>query len=272
MNSIHRSIFLSAVERYGSIFLFVFSTAILSRLLTPKEFGVCAVVGALTSVAAASLQEFGGANYLIQKQALSERDIRTAFTIVLCLSALLGAVVFGLRDVFARLFSEDGLRIGVAVSALNFFLSPFSMTISALLRREMSFGVLARCNLGGNLVTAVASVTLAALGYSFMAPILGAIAGKAVSLTLLIASRRDFRIFYPLFDGYRDVIRFGAYSSSVVVINVFYNFAPQLIIGRLLGFTAVGLFNRATNVTQLFDTLIVQALSLSHNARHLGSQ
>ena len=208
MNSIHRSIFFSALERYGSVFFFVVSTAILSRLLTPQEFGIYAVVGALTAVAAASFQEFGGANYLIQKPSLSERDIRTAFTITLCLSALFAAAVFELRDVAAWFFSEDGLKIGIAVSALNFLLSPFSMTISALLRRDMSFGALARCNLAGNFVTAVASIALAALDYSFMAPILGTIAGNAAVVVLLIASRRDLRIFYPSFAGYRDVIAF----------------------------------------------------------------
>ena len=261
MNSIHRSIFFSAVERYGSVFFFVFSTAVLSRLLTPEEFGIYAVVGALTTIAATSFQEFGGANYLIQKPTLSERDIRTAFTIILCLSGLLAAAVFELRDVFAWFFSEDGLKIGIAVSALNFLLSPFSMTISALLRREMSFGALARCNLGGNFVTAVASVAFAALGYSFMAPILATIAGKAVLVVLLIASRRDLRIFYPSFAGYRDVMHFGVYSSSVAIINVFYNFTPQIILGRILDFNAVGLYSRAINVTQVFDKFVLQVLS-----------
>ena len=260
MNSIHRSIFFSAIERYGSVFFFVVSTAILSRLLTPQEFGIYAVVGALTTVAAASFQEFGGANYLIQKPSLSERDIRTAFTVTLCVSALLAAAVFELRDVAAWFFSEDGLKIGIAVSAMNFLLSPFSMTISALLRRDMSFGALARCNLGGNFVTAVASITLAELDYSFMAPILGTIAGNAALVVLLIASRRDLRIFYPSFAGYRDVMHFGAYSSSVVVINVLYNFTPQLILGRILDFTAVGLYSRAINVTQVFDKLVIHVL------------
>jgi O-antigen/teichoic acid export membrane protein len=133
MNLLHRSIFFSALERYGSVFFLVISTAILSRLLTPQEFGIYAIVGGLTAVAAASFQEFGGANYPIQKSSLSERDIRTAFTITLCLSALLAVAVFELRDLAAWFFSEEGLKLGIAVSALNFLLSPFSMTISAVM-------------------------------------------------------------------------------------------------------------------------------------------
>jgi O-antigen/teichoic acid export membrane protein len=261
MNLLHRSIFFSALERYGSLFFSVISTAILSRLLTPQEFGIYAVVGALTAVVGASFEEFGGPNYLIQKSSLSERDIRTAFTITLCLSVLVAVAVFELRDAAAWFFTEERLKIGIAVAALNFFLSPFSITISALLRRDMAFGTLARCNLAGSFITAVMSITLAALNYSFMAPILGTLAGNAGVLVLLLASRRDLRIFCPSFAGYRDVIHFGAYSSSVAVINVLYNFTPQLILGRILDFTAVGLYSRAINVTQLFDRLVVHMLS-----------
>ena len=44
MNSVQRAIFFSAVERYASVVLFFVSTAVLARLLTPKEFGIYAVV------------------------------------------------------------------------------------------------------------------------------------------------------------------------------------------------------------------------------------
>ena len=97
------------------------------------------------------------------------------------------------------------------------------------------------------------SIALAALNYSYMAPILGTVAGNAAIVALLVASWRDLRIFLPSFVGYRDVIGFGGYSSGTTMINVFYNMAPQLILGRVLDFNALGLYGRATTVTQMFD-------------------
>ena len=135
------------------------------------------------------------------------------------------------------------------------------MTITALLRRDMSFGILARCNLAGNFLTAVASVALAALGYSFMAPILGMLAGNAAVLALLIASQRNPRIFLPSFHGYRDVLGFGAYSSGTILINILYNLSPQLILARVLDFNAVGLYSRAINVTQVFERTVIQVFN-----------
>ena len=261
MNLIRRSIFFSAVERYGNIFFFLFSTAVLARLLTPEEFGIFAVVNALTAVLTASFQEFGGANYLIQKQSLSEHDIRTAFTITFGISFLIGATLFSLRDELAWFFSQNGLKVGLAVSSLNLLVSPFLATVSALHRRNMAFETLARCNLIGSFFTAVISISLAALGYSFLAPILGTIAGNIVAATLLISSDRRLRIFRPSFAGHREVMHFGFYSSCVAIINVLYNFAPQLFLGRILDFTAVGLYSRAVSITQLFDRMVLQVFN-----------
>jgi O-antigen/teichoic acid export membrane protein len=261
IDRLHRSIFFSGVERYGSAFFFAVSTGILSRLLTPKEFGVYAAVVALTTVATACSQEFGGANYLIQKRTLSEQNIRTAFTITFCMSALLGVVLFGLRDAVASFYSEERLKTGIAVFATGFLLMPFSATVSALLRREMAFEILARCNLVANFITAAVSIGLAVLGWSFLGLLVGSVVGQAALVVLLIARRHTAWIFRPSFNGWRDVIGFGAFSSAVAIINVIYQSWPQLILGRILDFAAVGLYGRAVGATQLFDRLFLGVLS-----------
>jgi O-antigen/teichoic acid export membrane protein len=261
MNSIHRSILLSAVERYGTLLIFLISTAVLSRLLTPAEFGIYALVNALAAVVAASFQEFGGGNYLVQKQSLTEGDIRTAFTITMGLSTLFAVAVFGLRGAAAWFFAEEGLRLGIAVAALNFLVSPIVLTVTALLRRDLAFGLLARCNLIANFIMAVVSIALAALEFSFMAPVLGTIIGNAALAALLVWCWGGWRIFLPSLAGYRDIIGFGAYSAGTIIINVFYNMAPQLILARVLDFTAVGLYGRAVTIAQVFDRLVTQVVN-----------
>jgi O-antigen/teichoic acid export membrane protein len=260
MTSIHRSIFFSAVDRYGSLLLFLFSTAALSRLLSPSEFGIYAVINAAIAVIAASFQEYGGANYLIQKKVLSQQNIRTAFTITFCISIIIGLALFVCSDTLVGFFRQDGLKAGIAVSALNFALTPFSIVISALFRRDMEFGKLAICSLVANFVSIVVSIALAVLHYSFMAPIWGAVAGNFILALLLIALCKDKRIFRFSLSEYPDVIRFGLYSGGVSVINVFYNLAPQIFLARILDFAAVGLYSRAVAITQVFDRLVGQVL------------
>lgn len=261
MGLVRRSLAFSAAERYASVVISMLSTAVLARLLTPQEFGVYAVLSALTAVASASFQEFGGANYLIQKTKLGEKDIRTAFTITFCMSVAFAVALFESRNIAARFFEQDGMRRGIAVLDLVFVLSPFSITLASLLRRDMAFGTLARGNFGANIVNASASVILAAAGFSYMAPVWGVVLGNLALAVILWASRPGFRVFRPCFAGSLEVFRFGAYSSAVVIINVFYQSFPQFILGRVLGFNAVGLFGRSVSITQLFDRLVLQVLN-----------
>jgi O-antigen/teichoic acid export membrane protein len=260
MTSIHRSIFFSAVERYGSLLLFLFSTAALSRLLTPAEFGIYAVINAVVVIITASFQEFGGANYLIQKKMLSEQNIRTAFTLTFCISIAIGVALFICSDALVWFFRQDGLKAGIAVSTLNFVLTPFSVVVSALFRRDMEFGKLAICSLAANVVSIAVCLALAVLHYSFMAPIWGAVAGNIILTLLLIAFCKNRKIFRPSLSEYPDVVRFGLYSAGVSIINVFYNLAPQIFLARILDFAAVGLYSRAVGITQVFDKLVGQVL------------
>jgi O-antigen/teichoic acid export membrane protein len=99
------------------------------------------------------------------------------------------------------------------------------------------------------------------MDFSFLAPILGTLVGNAAVAALLVTSRSDLVMFRPSISGYRDVVRFGAYSGGTVLLNVFYNIAPQLILARMLDFSAVGLYSRAVNVSQVFDKVVNQVLS-----------
>lgn len=261
MTSVHRSLFFSGLDRYGSLLLFVVSTAALSRLLTPTEFGLYAMTNAVVAVISSSFLEFGGANYLIQKKALSADNVRTAFTITFFLSALLGVLLFCSRSAFAWFFREDGLQASMAVSALTFAVTPFSAVISALFRRNMEFGKLAICSLSANAITTIVAIVLALSHYSFMAPVWGALAGNIVLTLLLIGLCKNRTVFRLSLSGYRDVMRFGLYSGGVSIINVFYTLAPQLFLGRILDFNAVGLYSRAANIAQVFDGLVGRVLS-----------
>lgn len=261
MTAVHRSIFFSAADRYASTVIFFVTTAVLSRLLTPAEFGVYAVVNALSVVIAAGSLEFGGANYLIQKSDLSETSIRSAFTITCFMSAAVGAAMYLLALPVADFFGQDGLRNGMIVSALSFLLVPFSGTVTALYRRKLEFGTLALSNLASIVATSIVSIVLALLNFSYMAPVWGGLAGSVVQTGILVAAYRDMTSFRPSLAEGRDVVRFGIYSSGISVINVFYNLAPQFFLAKVLDFSAVGLYSRAVSVTQIFDKLVMQVLN-----------
>ncbi|WP_368508297.1 oligosaccharide flippase family protein [Bradyrhizobium lupini] len=261
MDQVQRSILFSALDRYGTLVLLFVATAVLARLLSPEEFGIYAVVTAVTSIIAACFQEFAGASYLIQKRDLSRASVQTTFTITLAISAVTALVLFTFARFVARMFELDSLRQGIEVSAINLLLLPFSGTIAALFRREMQFGTLAICNLASGAAAAIVSTGLAMAHFSYMAPVWGGVAGNAVLALMLLIWRRDLDAMRPSLVDWREIVGFGLYSGAVSVVNVFYGLAPQLFLARILDFASVGLYSRATASTQIFDKLVTQVLS-----------
>ena len=57
------------------------------------------------------------------------------------------------------------------------------------------------------------------------------------------------------------MLRFGAYSSGVVIINVFYNFSPQFFLARMLDLRPPVSTAAPVTITQTFDRLVVQVLN-----------
>ena len=66
-------------------------------------------------------------------------------------------------------------------------------------------------------------------------------------------------MFVPCLEEWRGIVTFGGFASATAILNILYVSLPQLLLGRLSGLDAAGLYNRATVLCQLPDRLIVGA-------------
>jgi O-antigen/teichoic acid export membrane protein len=93
-----------------------------------------------------------------------------------------------------------------------------------------------------------------------MAPVWGSVAGNAAIAGVAFALRPYPLLFKPSLAGWRDVLSYGGYASGTMLINVVCDMAPQLILGRALNMTAVGMYTRSVAAAQLFDRLVNDAV------------
>jgi O-antigen/teichoic acid export membrane protein len=259
MQRFRRSLLFSFLDRYTSLAITLLLTAIVARLLTPAEVGVFAIGIGLIAIVEA-FREFGVGAYLVQERELTPEKIRTAFTIMLLLSLLLAGALHVSAGPVARFYDEPGLEAVLRLATVSFLLVPFSNPVMALLRRDMAFGWIALINVAGAITNLLVVVTLAASGFSYMSLAWGAVASGAVMAVTAILFRPQLWVFWPCLAGWRQVLSFSSYASTTMILNVFYQMLPQLALGRILGFDAVGLYSRALMLCQLPERLIMSAL------------
>jgi O-antigen/teichoic acid export membrane protein len=258
--SIRRSIAFSVMDRYATITLGFVTTIILARLLTPEDFGIFSIAMSFV-VFAQIFRDFGTGNYLVQARHLTDQQLRTAFTAVLATSALCALVLLLATPAIVAFYGDERFWRLIPLFAVNLLLGPFSVPGISLLRRNLAFGTLAGISLLGTAVNFVVVVVLALLGHGVMSLAWASLASSVASVAAVWIVHPCFTVFRISLRGWKDPFEFGVVSTATAILNVVYEYLPQLIIGRGIGLAAVGLFGRATSLCQLPDRLVISTLS-----------
>jgi O-antigen/teichoic acid export membrane protein len=256
---LRRSLMFSFFEKYSVTAINLVMTVVVARVLTPDEVGVFMIGNALIMLTAA-FRDFGVSAYLIQEREMTPEGVRTAFTATLMLSLLFAGALYALADRIAAFYGEPGLELVLRFAAMGFLLGPFSGPIMALLRREMAFGRIALINIVGAVVSLVTVLVLARLDFGFLSLAWAYLLAGVSTAAMAIRYRPALWTWCPTLVDWRKVLSFGAYSSITVVLNTFYEQLPQLILGRVLSFNAVGLYSRATLLCRLPERALLAAV------------
>src|SRR5215471_19536328 len=123
----------------GSLFVLQsVSTIVLARLLTPADFGLVAMVTAISDLAA-PFADLGLSQATIQRKEISNDQVNALFWINVAIGVGLTVVMVGLGPVLAWFYGEPRLKAIAALVSLTFFIGGLRAQPEALLRRQMRF-------------------------------------------------------------------------------------------------------------------------------------
>jgi PST family polysaccharide transporter len=220
------------------------STVVLARLLDPRDFGLVAMVTAVTGVF--SLFKDAGLSLLtIQRPTLTHDEISMLFWLNVLVSALLTILSIALAPALAAFYGEPRLFAVTLVLALGFLINGAGVQHSAYLQRQMRFSEVAAIDVISLVASVTVAVGFAAGGLGYWALVAMAITGPVVStLGAWWTSRwvpgrpRDA-------SGAAAMLRFGGiFTFNRLIMYAAYN-ADKLLLGRIWGAEALGLYGRA---------------------------
>jgi O-antigen/teichoic acid export membrane protein len=254
MAAIRRAFLLATATRYFSVVINFLAVVAVSRLLTPREIGLWVICSAVV-VMASSVREFASYNFLIQQKELDREDIRSAFTAMLALTLLIAAALSLLAPWIAAAYHEDGVASYLRVMAVGLLFELVAALILALLCRDLAFGKVAIINVANAAVNAGGVIALAAFGFSYMSFAWAWLLAAATTSVLALWLRPDLWVFRPSLSRWAGPLTFGGYYGTNAVLYKANESLLYLLVGRIISFDAVGLYNRAVMVSQLPDKL-----------------
>ncbi len=228
------------------------ATAILAHLLTPGDFGVVAVA---TTVMAflEMLQGLGVSQALViadEKDVDAQAD--TAFTVSVCLGAVLAVLTAALGPAAADFFHQPALSRVMPVLGSTFFILSLSSTHYALAMRNIDFRSRTIAELGEALMRGAVGITLALAGAGVWSLVLGYVAGN-IAMTVLLWRLVPWRPRRPKgMHHLRKLMGFGGYVTGISVLSAFGTQFDNLVVGRGLGATQLGFYSIATKIPYLF--------------------
>lgn len=225
--------------------------AVLARLLDPAHFGLIAIANVVLRFLTYFAQ-LGVGPALIQKPELADGDVRAALSVSLSISTVCMVIAMIAAPFITNYFVMPLLEPVVRALSVNFLLGGLSAVSLSLLRREMRFKQIAVIESSAYIVGyGLIGITLAYLGFGVWA-LVGAVLSQS-TLTAGLAflfSRHEF--------GWRHqknqrvhFFKFGARYSLIGFIEFLSGSLDAMIIGKIFGSAAAGIYGRASLLANL---------------------
>lgn len=218
------------------------TTVVIARLVSPAQYGR-AVIALIVPVLASILTYEGFGTPLVLRRNLERMDIQAATGVSLAIGALLSLLVLASARVAANAVFGPGMAPLFEMTAPAFVIYAAGVVPRAMLSRHLRWPLMNGSDVGGAIVTAVASTVLALAGLGASAVVLGAVAGGLITTLLLWLGAPPVR---PRWDGarVREILSVGASAAGAGVAMTFRRNIDYVMLATRLPSHLVGIYWR----------------------------
>ena len=235
-------------------------TIVLARLLSPQDIGIFSMSAVLMAVAHV-FRDFGVTSFIKREKELTPDSLSSALGVLLITSWSVAALMFLSAPYWAHFFHEARVVPVVQVLALGFVFIPFGAIPMAIISREMDVKKSATIGAVATVVYFGASVGLALAGFGPMtmawANLINIIVTGAMARWALGRSLP----WIPGFSQLKGIVHFGLGNLLTALLKAADNALPDILLGRWMTPTAVGLFSRANSTVNMVSTALLPTVN-----------
>ena len=239
---------INAAGKYSTVIIQLIVTAILSRLLSPEDYGVVAVVTVFSTFFAA-LSSMGFGTAIIQNKTLTKTDIDNIFSFTVYIGAGLSVIFALLSFVIAWLYN-DSLYIPVSMLlSISLFFGTLNMVPGGVLDRDKKFVLIAVRTVVVYTASAGIAIVLAFFGFRYYALVIQTILSSFftfiwnyLSVSPKFHAKADMR-------SIRKIANYSGYQFAFNFVNYFAGNLDNLLTGKFFGSSDLGYYNKAYTLT-----------------------
>jgi O-antigen/teichoic acid export membrane protein len=232
---------------------------VLTRLLTPEDFGVVAVATILISFSQV-FWDAGLSKALIQRQNDIENSSDIVFWTNLLLAVIIYALLFFLAGPVSLAFDEPKAKYVIQIQGILIVLMAFSSVHTALFQRNLNFKPLFYLRLFTTAIPTFASIPLAFIGLGYWALVTGTLIGGILQIIVLL----KMSTWRPRFSYDRKLalrlFSFGLWVTGESFLTSAFRWLDTTIVGLYLGIHALGLYQTGSSLIIMIFGLLLSPL------------
>jgi len=245
------------------------TTAVLSRILSPSDFGLVGMVATLTALLMA-FSDMGLSWATIQRKNISRIQVSNLFWLNVGIGAILWSICWLSSPWVANFYGEQALVAITTALGTGFILSGLAAQPIALLNRKMEYKTIAKIEVFSITIGALSALTAALSGLGYWALVIHSLGTGIVRFLLAIPMSRIQITFPRQGFGTLGLLTFG----GMLAVSDFLLYAARnldsVLIGKYWGTAELGFYNRAYFLmwlpsllaTGILTNLVVPSLSV----------
>lgn len=231
------------ILRFGSLM-------VLARLLTASDFGLVAMVAALTGILNL-LRDFGLSTAMVQRPTVTSELISALFWTNMLAGAISVVLIVALSPFIVSFYHEPRLQVITIALATGFLFSAAGVQHVAILEREMRFTRLALIDVASVAIGSAVAIAVAVKSGGYWSLVMMTVVIPLVSTAFAWSStgwipgrpRREV--------GLWQMVHFGATTTlNGLVVYVAYNL-DKVLLGRFWGAEALGIYGRGYQLANI---------------------
>ena len=204
-------IFYTAIARYSAIVISLFVTAVLSRLLSPEDFGIVAIATVIINFFSI-FTDIGISPAIIQNKNLTKKDISALFSFTIWSGIVISLIFFLLSWVISEWYASSILKPLCQLLAINLFFSSANIIPNALFYKNKQFKYIAWRSFIIQISGGVLAVGFALLGGGLYSLIISPII-SSILLFLISFHKYPIKIHLTLgIDTLKKIFNFSVYQ------------------------------------------------------------
>lgn len=240
----------TAIAKYSLAVVGLLFAAILSRLLTPDQYGTVAVISVILSLFQLFC-DMGFGTAVIQDKGLTDDQISDIFTWTLYIGIVLQIIFIGASFPIST-FYEDSIYVPLGIIlSFSLLLNAMNMIPNAVLLKQKRFKTITIRTIVASIISSLCTIIMAYKGMGVYALVVQSVLSALITFVWNELSVKLSIKLKPAFASIKRIWGYSIYQFLAQFLNFFSRNLDNLLIGKYFSKADLGQYNKSYHLMQM---------------------